>query len=127
MIRRAVAWLLSKQRADGGWGEDGASYWPDAPRGEGKASTASQTAWALLALMAAGEVEQRRGGARRALSRRDASRRTGCGTRNGTPRSDFRACSICAITAIAPISRCGRWRAIATCARHGRDLPIYGM
>src|ERR1051326_986359 len=33
-IRRAVAWLLSKQRDDGGWGEGGESYWPDAPRGE---------------------------------------------------------------------------------------------
>jgi squalene-hopene/tetraprenyl-beta-curcumene cyclase len=56
MIRRAVAWLLSKQRADGGWGEDGRSYWPDQPRGEGPASTPSQTAWAVLALMAAGET-----------------------------------------------------------------------
>jgi squalene-hopene/tetraprenyl-beta-curcumene cyclase len=56
-IRRAVQWLLARQRADGGWGEDGASYWADQPRGEGKASTASQTAWALLALMAAGEVD----------------------------------------------------------------------
>jgi squalene-hopene/tetraprenyl-beta-curcumene cyclase len=55
-MRRAVAWLLSKQRADGGWGEDGASYWASEPRGEGKESTASQTAWALLALMAAGEI-----------------------------------------------------------------------
>ena len=55
MIRNAVAWLLSKQRSDGGWGEDGRSYWPDQPRGEGRGSTASQTAWALLALMAAGE------------------------------------------------------------------------
>jgi squalene-hopene/tetraprenyl-beta-curcumene cyclase len=55
MIRNAVAWLLSKQRADGGWGEDGRSYWPDQPRGENRASTPSQTAWALLALMAAGE------------------------------------------------------------------------
>jgi squalene-hopene/tetraprenyl-beta-curcumene cyclase len=54
-IRRAVEWLLARQRSDGGWGEDGASYWRDAPRGEGKESTASQTAWALLALMAAGE------------------------------------------------------------------------
>jgi squalene-hopene/tetraprenyl-beta-curcumene cyclase len=55
-LRRAVGWLLSKQRADGGWGEDGASYWGAKPRGEGKASTASQTAWALLALMAADEA-----------------------------------------------------------------------
>src|SRR5665213_3004586 len=56
-IRRAVAWLLSKQRDDGGWGEDGASYWPNRPRGEGKVSNSSQTAWALLGLMAAGEAE----------------------------------------------------------------------
>jgi squalene-hopene/tetraprenyl-beta-curcumene cyclase len=55
MIRRAVSWLLSKQRNDGGWGEDGRSYWPDQPRGENPTSTPSQTAWALLALMAAGE------------------------------------------------------------------------
>jgi squalene-hopene/tetraprenyl-beta-curcumene cyclase len=56
-VRRAVAWLLSKQRADGGWGEDGASYWPSGLHGEGKDSTASQTAWALLGLMAAGEID----------------------------------------------------------------------
>jgi len=55
-IRRAVVWLLSYQRADGGWGESGESYWPDKPHGEAADSTASQTAWALLALMAAGEV-----------------------------------------------------------------------
>jgi squalene-hopene/tetraprenyl-beta-curcumene cyclase len=55
-IRRAVDWLLAHQRADGGWGEDGASYWPDQPHGDGKVATPSQTAWALLALMAAGEV-----------------------------------------------------------------------
>jgi squalene-hopene/tetraprenyl-beta-curcumene cyclase len=55
-MRKAVAWLKSKQRPDGGWGEDGASYWADQPRGEGKESTPSQTAWAVLGLMAAGEV-----------------------------------------------------------------------
>src|SRR2546422_3640202 len=55
-IRRAVAWLLAHQRADGGWGEAGDSYWPGVPHGEAPYSTASQTAWALLALMAAGEI-----------------------------------------------------------------------
>jgi len=53
-IRRAVQWLLAHQNPDGGWGEDLRSYVDDAWRGRG-ASTASQTAWALLALLAAGE------------------------------------------------------------------------
>ncbi|HLK46403.1 MAG TPA: prenyltransferase/squalene oxidase repeat-containing protein, partial [Acidimicrobiales bacterium] len=42
------------QNDDGGWGEDLRSYRDDALRGRGH-STASQTAWALLALLAAGE------------------------------------------------------------------------
>jgi squalene-hopene/tetraprenyl-beta-curcumene cyclase len=57
IVRRAVGWLLAHQHADGGWGESGASYFPDAPHGEAPDSTASQTAWALLGLMAAGEVD----------------------------------------------------------------------
>jgi squalene-hopene/tetraprenyl-beta-curcumene cyclase len=53
-IRRAVDWLLSHQNEDGGWGEDPRSY--DSPEWIGRGpSTASQTAWALLALHAAGE------------------------------------------------------------------------
>ena len=55
-IRRAVSWLESRQREDGGWGEDGATY-DEARRDEAKASTPSQTAWALLALMAVREVD----------------------------------------------------------------------
>ncbi|MFD6341776.1 squalene--hopene cyclase [Streptomyces sp. NPDC060131] len=55
-IRRAVAWLLSVQNEDGGWGEDLRSYNDEAWIGRG-ATTASQTAWALLALLAAGERE----------------------------------------------------------------------
>jgi squalene-hopene/tetraprenyl-beta-curcumene cyclase len=56
-MRKAVAFLESKQRADGGWGESGDSYWTDKPRGEGPESTPSQTAWGVLGLMAAGEVD----------------------------------------------------------------------
>ncbi|MFJ5114361.1 squalene--hopene cyclase [Streptomyces sp. NPDC088551] len=55
-IRRAVAWLRSVQNEDGGWGEDLRSYNDEAWIGRG-ATTASQTAWALLALLAAGERE----------------------------------------------------------------------
>jgi squalene-hopene/tetraprenyl-beta-curcumene cyclase len=53
-IRRAVRWLERHQNEDGGWGEDPRSY--DDPLWIGRGpSTASQTAWALLALHAAGE------------------------------------------------------------------------
>ena len=53
---RAVAWLKAQQRSDGGWGEDCSTYWED-QRAVSKASTPSQTSWAVLALMCAGEVE----------------------------------------------------------------------
>ena len=53
-IRRAVAWLEEHQNPDGGWGEDMRSYDDPGLAGRGE-STASQTAWALLALLAAGE------------------------------------------------------------------------
>lgn len=57
MVRRAADWLIARQREDGGWGEDGASYYKGKPKGEGPSSTPAQTAWALLGLMAAGEVD----------------------------------------------------------------------
>lgn len=55
-MRRAAAWLVSIQNDDSGWGEDGDSYKLDYRGHEPAPSTPSQTAWALLALMAAGEV-----------------------------------------------------------------------
>jgi squalene-hopene/tetraprenyl-beta-curcumene cyclase len=55
-VREAVRWLQSIQNADGGWGEDGTSYKLDYRGHEPAPSTPSQTAWALLGLMAAGEV-----------------------------------------------------------------------
>ncbi|MEV0700992.1 squalene--hopene cyclase [Saccharopolyspora sp. NPDC050389] len=52
-LRRAVRWLEDHQNADGGWGEDLRSYDDPAWIGRGD-STASQTGWALLALLAVG-------------------------------------------------------------------------
>jgi squalene-hopene/tetraprenyl-beta-curcumene cyclase len=56
-MRRAVAWLERIQNPDGGWGESAGSYKLDYKGYEGAPSTASQTAWALLGLMAAGEAD----------------------------------------------------------------------
>ena len=55
-IQKAVDWLKTRQRDDGGWGEDCATYWAHRKNAV-KDSMPSQTAWALLALMAAGEVQ----------------------------------------------------------------------
>jgi squalene-hopene/tetraprenyl-beta-curcumene cyclase len=56
-MRRAVAWLDSVQAADGGFGEDIRSYHEPAWRGRG-VTTASQTAWGVLAYVAAGEASR---------------------------------------------------------------------
>jgi squalene-hopene/tetraprenyl-beta-curcumene cyclase len=56
MVRRAADWLTAIQNPDGGWGEDGTSYKLEYRGYEPAPSTASQTAWALLALMAAGRT-----------------------------------------------------------------------
>ena len=56
MVKRAVAWLKLEQNADGGWGESNDSYaWQSRPA-EDFGSTPYQTAWAMLALMSAGEA-----------------------------------------------------------------------
>jgi squalene-hopene/tetraprenyl-beta-curcumene cyclase len=56
-IERAAAWLIKIQNADGGWGETCASYKLDYVGHEPAPSAASQTAWALLGLMAAGKAQ----------------------------------------------------------------------
>jgi squalene-hopene/tetraprenyl-beta-curcumene cyclase len=57
MMRKAADWMVSIQNGDGGWGEDAVTYRLDYKGMTPAPSTASQTAWALLALMAAGEVD----------------------------------------------------------------------
>jgi squalene-hopene/tetraprenyl-beta-curcumene cyclase len=57
MVAKAVDWLKRIQNEDGGWGEDCNSYALDRKGHVRAPSTASQTAWALLGLMAAGEVD----------------------------------------------------------------------
>ncbi len=55
-IRKAIDWLKRIQNSDGGWGESCSSYDDPGLHGKGE-STASQTAWALLGLMAVGEID----------------------------------------------------------------------
>ena len=57
LVYRAAEWLKSKQRPDGGWGEDCDTYFVPQKAGEGYVSTSFQTAWAMLGLMAAGNAD----------------------------------------------------------------------
>ncbi len=56
LFTKAAQWLKSVQRPDGGWGEDNYSYHDISYSGKYRFSTAFQTAWAVLGLIAAGEV-----------------------------------------------------------------------
>ncbi|MHB1544926.1 MAG: squalene--hopene cyclase [Gammaproteobacteria bacterium] len=56
-VQRAAQWLISVQREDGGWGESNDTYFHPERAGHGINSTAFQTAWALLGLMAAGHAQ----------------------------------------------------------------------
>jgi len=73
-VMHAVAWLKNKQRTDGGWGEGCDTYFDPNKAGEGPASTSFQTAWAMLGLMAAGQVnsEAVRRGAQFLIRRQEA-------------------------------------------------------
>ncbi len=57
MLKSGVNWLLQVQKEDGGWGEDNHSYHDPADRGRYYVSTAFQSAWALLGLMAVGYAD----------------------------------------------------------------------
>jgi squalene-hopene/tetraprenyl-beta-curcumene cyclase len=73
-MRRAVTWLDSVQQEEGGFGEDIRSYAEPSWRGRADFTTASQTAWALLAYVAAGNAED--SSARRAADYLCAAQRT---------------------------------------------------
>ena len=124
-VRKAVAWLTARQGADGGWGEACTSYWPE-QRHPARASTASQTAWAVLALMAAGEVESaavRRGIAYLQKSPRDGAkwRETSC-TGIGFPRVFF--LNYHGYSAYFPLWALARYRNLR---RSGERRVRYGM
>jgi len=57
-VRKAMRWLESIQNPDGGWGEGGESYKLGYQGHKPAQSTASQTSWALLGLMAVGAVDR---------------------------------------------------------------------
>ncbi len=56
-VKRAIDWLIDIQNPDGGWGEDDSSYRLDYRAYAPAPSTASQTSWAILGLMAAGQID----------------------------------------------------------------------
>ena len=117
-IRRCGArWrgCSSVQRDDGGWGEDEETY-RDAPHGRYKAEHAEPDGLGTARADGGGRGGSSGGGARHRLSDERRSATTVDGASCRTTRSVSRACSICAITATAGISRCWRWRATATCA-----------
>ena len=89
VMRKAADWLIAIQNADGGWGEDGSSYKLDYRGYEPAPSTASQTAWALLGLMATGDVDDPAVAARHRLSAAARRAATASGRRRATPRPGF--------------------------------------
>ncbi|MFQ5784620.1 MAG: squalene--hopene cyclase [Alphaproteobacteria bacterium] len=124
-IRRAVDWLKRRQQPDGGWGEDGASYWSD-KRNLVKASTPSQTAWALLGLMAAGEVNSE--AVRRGIAFLTEARRSGANweekeyTAVGFPRVFY--LKYHGYSAYFPLWALARYRNLR---RGNRRTTAYGM
>ena len=122
-MRRAVTWLERIQNPDGGWGESGGSYKLDYKGYEPAPSTASQTAWAVLGLMAAGEADHpavARGIAYLAATQGD----DGLWNEPFHTATGFPGCSIYATTAIPSFFRFGRWPAIAISNAATAEPPL---
>ncbi|WP_031055888.1 squalene--hopene cyclase [Streptomyces ochraceiscleroticus] len=109
-VRRAVAWLESVQNADGGWGEEWRSYSDPSYAGRGP-STASQTAWALLALLSAGEREGAavEAGVRRLIRTQSASGSWDEPYCTGTAIPDFNALHYGLYGHVFPLTALGRY------------------
>ena len=103
-------WLLAHQQACGGWGESPDSYESPHLRGQGP-PTASQTAWALLGLLAAGLARASGRRPRHPLPGRACRATTARGTSPSSPAPAFRGCFTCDTTIIRSTSRCWPWPA----------------
>ena len=97
-------WLLAYQQAYGGWGESPDSYADPSLRGQGPA-TASQTAWAVLGLVAAGLHDHPAMLRGMRYLHRNAAAPTAPGTNQSSPAPVFRRSFTCGITGIRFISR----------------------
>ena len=111
---RAVSWLRAVQNPDGGFGETCGSY--DDPKLKARGhSTASQTAWALIGLLAAGDISEP--SVKQALDYLlDSSGRTGLGRKRLSPGPGSRGFSISNMTSTGMYSRFTPWRGTGTCS-----------
>jgi squalene-hopene/tetraprenyl-beta-curcumene cyclase len=93
MVQQAAEWLRSVQNADGGWGETVGSYDDPNLRGQGD-STASQTAWAIMGLLAVGDTRSECVARGMACLLRTQKERRFVGRAFLAPEPASRACSI---------------------------------
>ncbi len=93
MVQQATEWLRSVQNADGGWGETVGSYDDPNLRGQGE-STASQTAWAIMGLLAVGDTRSECVARGMAYLLRTQNEDGSLGRGASTPEPASHACSI---------------------------------